>query len=84
MFTRLIKSLTYNLMDIIRLLEHPLSLYNTLATKIAYALATTKAAWHLGADGARAGYSGAAITDCSHERRPSDAVPKHQTFKGSR
>ena len=71
-------------MDIIRLLEHPLSIYNTLATKIAYALANTKAAWHLGADGARAHRSSAATTDCSNKRHPSNAVSKHQPFKGSR
>ena len=71
-------------MDIIRLLAHPLSIYKTLATKIADALATNKAAWHLGADGARAYRSSAATTDCSNKRHPWVPVSKHQPIKGSR
>ncbi len=71
-------------MDIIILLERPLNIYKTLATKIADALATTKAAWHLGADGALAHCSSAATTDCSNKRHPWASVSKHQPFKGSR
>lgn len=71
-------------MDIIRLLELLLSIDNTLATKIAYALATNKAAWRLGADGARAYRSSAATTDCNNKRHPWAPVSKHQAFNGSR